>query len=66
MNIILNGKNVEVKNDCNIQLLLQELNFTKQRLAVEVNTEIIPRSKFDVYILKNNDNIEIVRAVGGG
>ncbi|WP_006788179.1 sulfur carrier protein ThiS [Thiorhodospira sibirica] len=46
--------------------LLTELNLVGQRLAVEINGEILPRSCFEDYCFKAGDRVEIVHAVGGG
>lgn len=46
--------------------LLEALELTGQRLAVEVNDEVIPRSEHSSRELREGDKVEIVRAVGGG
>jgi sulfur carrier protein len=66
MEIFLNGKPQQIENGCNIATLVKNLNSKNQRMAVEVNLEIIPRSQFDNYILSAGDKVEIVQAIGGG
>lgn len=66
MRIFLNGQATEVAENCKISPLLNQLGMDNQRLAVEVNQEIVPRSRFEEFSLKPEDKIEIVRAVGGG
>ena len=46
--------------------LVQQLELTGKRLAIERNGEIVPRSQFDVTPLADGDKLEIVGAVGGG
>lgn len=46
--------------------LVQHLELTGKRLAIERNGEIVPRSQFDVTQLADGDKLEIVGAVGGG
>ncbi len=46
--------------------LVQHLELTGKRLAIERNGEIVPRSQFDVTPLADGDKLEIVGAVGGG
>lgn len=46
--------------------LLQQLDMAGKRVAVEVNREIVPRSQHDDYTLTDNDQIEVVQAIGGG
>jgi len=66
MQISLNGQATEVAEPCKINQLLSQLGIENQRLAVEVNQEIVPRSRFAEFSLKPQDQVEIVRAVGGG
>ena len=66
MNIVLNGQNKQIDNNCNIEQLLINLDLDNKRLAVEVNQEIIPRGNFDKFILSELDKVEIVQAIGGG
>jgi sulfur carrier protein len=37
-----------------------------QRIAMEVNLEIVPRSTYEIHALQPGDRIEVVHAVGGG
>ena len=46
--------------------LVQALNLTGKRIAVEVNGEIIPKSRYAQTPVNADDRIEIVAAVGGG
>lgn len=39
---------------------------SEQRVAVELNEEIVPKAKYAETILKDGDSVEIVRFVGGG
>jgi sulfur carrier protein len=64
--ILLNGQPFEIIENYSIAQLLEQCNLTGQRLAVEINQNIIPRSQFESYFLANNDKVEIVRAIGGG
>ena len=66
MNILLNGKNHSIdKNTC-LGTLVKELDLTGKRLAVEINREIIPKSKHEQHVINEDDVIEIVYAIGGG
>ena len=66
MKIIVNGEAMEIDPNLTLQQLLEQLNFKQQRLAVELNLEIIPRSQYTNYTLKEGDRVEIVHAIGGG
>jgi len=64
--ITLNGENKSIKEDSNADELLELLEITSKRLAIEVNENILPRSQFQTYRFKANDKVEIVHAIGGG
>ena len=46
--------------------LLEKLDTSSQRVAVEVNEEIVPRATYGEAVLKDGDSVEVVRFVGGG
>jgi len=66
MQIILNGKKVETKEGSSIVELLTQLGIGLERVAVEVNMDIVPKAKYDSKILAEGDSVEIVHFVGGG
>jgi thiamine biosynthesis protein ThiS len=45
---------------------MHKLDIVHNKIALEINKEIIPRSQFEFRLLENGDQIEIVTAVGGG
>ena len=65
LSITLNGESITITSS-KLKDLLDSLNLQNKRYAVEINREIIPRSKHSSYQLSENDRIEIVEAVGGG
>ena len=66
MNIIINGEPKGYPSDTSIDTLLESLDLKNQRVAMEINKEIVPRSEYENYILSDGDAVEIVRAIGGG
>ena len=66
MNVLVNGESREVTDAHSINQLVDELGLMGKRFAVEVNNEIIPRSRYVNYRLQPGDKIEIVHAIGGG
>jgi len=62
----INGENQRIKVDSSVADLLAQLQILERRLAVEVNQEIVPRSQHARVIVQAGDQIEIVRAIGGG
>jgi sulfur carrier protein len=66
MHITVNGQSREVPDGATAAQLVEILELTGRRLAMEVNGEIVPRSRHDEHRLAAGDRIEIVHAVGGG
>lgn len=66
MNIVLNGEERGLDEALTLRALIDALELTGKRLAVEVNEEVVPRSEHGQYRLRDGDRVEIVRAIGGG
>jgi len=66
MHIVLNGDRREVPDDLTLAVLLETLDLSGRRFAVEINEELIPRSEHAGYTLQADDRVEIVQAIGGG
>ena len=66
MNIILNNDEQVVLESISISELLEKFKIDLEYMAVEVNQTIVPKSKYESFILKENDKVEIISAVGGG
>ncbi len=64
--LTLNGETMRLSSPNNLQQLLDTLHLGEKRVAVEVNREIIPRSRHAATRIREGDHIEIVRAIGGG
>ncbi|MCL0038364.1 sulfur carrier protein ThiS [Thermodesulfovibrionales bacterium] len=65
MRLKVNGEDYETKAET-IGQLLGELEIMPERVAVEVNLEVIKRADFGNYGLKDGDVAEIIYFVGGG
>lgn len=66
MNIQLNGESRDIPASSTAQDLVELLELTGKRLAMEVNLEIVPRTTYAEHALHAGDKIEIVHAIGGG
>ena len=66
MDMIVNGKPVQVEGAATVSQLLEQLGFAGKRVAVEKNGEIVPKSLHADTAISAADKIEIVVAVGGG
>jgi len=64
--IQLNGDSHEIKNGTNLNELLNKLKIQKNKVAIEVNGEIVEKKKYINIILNKGDKVEIVHFIGGG
>ena len=64
--IQLNGDPYEINDGTNLNELLNELKIQKNKVAIEVNGEIVEKNKFINLILNKDDKVEIVQFIGGG
>lgn len=63
--IKVNGQNTPF-SDISLKQLLENCNFNSEKVAVELNGEIVSKKDFDTTKIKDNDTIEVVSFVGGG
>ncbi len=63
--IKVNGKNYEI-DSVNLLEFIRSEKFDENKIAVELNGDIVKRGNYDQYILSDGDKIEIVCFVGGG
>ena len=66
MTLQINGESRNVTDGLTLAALIAQLGSKPDRVAVEVNLEIVPRDKWQDTILRNGDRLEIVHFVGGG
>ncbi|MDD2892942.1 MAG: sulfur carrier protein ThiS [Halothiobacillaceae bacterium] len=66
MQIFLNGEAHNLPEHSSVADLIEQLGLSGQRLAIELNGDIAPRSQHATLELKDGDKVEIVRAIGGG
>lgn len=66
MQISVNGEAMQLADGATLMDLLTLLKLQDVRVAVELNQEIVPRSRHAGQTLHEQDRIEIVHAIGGG
>ena len=66
MRIVLNGEVKDVPGECGLDKLLAHFSLPPQRIAIELNKEVIPRRDWNTVAIKEDDHIEVVHFVGGG
>ena len=64
--IQLNGDPYEISDRTNLDKLLNKLKIQKNKVAIEVNGEIVEKNKYQNLILNKGDKVEIVNFIGGG
>ena len=64
--IKLNGKIKSIMQDSNLSELLKKHKIPLNKVAIELNKEIIDKKKINKIKLNKNDKIEVVHFIGGG
>jgi thiamine biosynthesis protein ThiS len=66
LRILINGEGKECEEGISLSALIELLELQPQRIAIELNREVIRRADWKSTVLKNEDRLEIVHFVGGG
>lgn len=66
MHLFINGEPREFAGALTLSALLEQLGMKPDRVAVELNREIVPRDRWPAAALHDGDRLEIVHFVGGG
>ncbi len=66
MELMVNGKKLEVTEGATITALLEELKINPLRVAVQLNQEIVKRERYGETPLKAGDRLEIISFMAGG
>jgi len=64
--VTLNGAEREVADGTTVLALLEQAGIDRRRIAVEVNREVVPKTRHAQRVLATGDTVEIVTMVGGG
>ena len=64
--IKINGKIKSIIQDSTLYVVLKNLKIPLNKVAIELNEEIIDKKKINKIKLNKNDKIEIVHFIGGG
>jgi sulfur carrier protein len=66
MMLSINGESHEFPDGMTVAALVAHLGMKVDRVAVELNLEIVARASWEATALKGGDKLEIVHFVGGG
>ena len=64
--IVVNGKLLSVNLKFSLKNLIEKFKTPINKVAIELNEEIVDKKKISKIFLKNKDRIEIVHFIGGG
>lgn len=64
--VVINGETRAVPAGLDVSSLLAHLGLRTDRVAIERNLEILPRSAWEATSVQPGDRFEIVQLVGGG
>ena len=64
--ITVNGKQIQLTSEMSVADYLAQNNYQINRIAVEMNEEILPKYSYSETMLKDGDRLEVVTFVGGG
>lgn len=66
MRIEINGESRKVSDESYLSDLVRDLSLTPERIAIELNKEVVRRADWATTLMREGDRIEIVQFVGGG
>ncbi len=66
MTITVNGQKKDVPEGITVLGLLERLDIKRERVAVEVNEEIVLKATYGSTSVNEGDRIEVVQFMGGG
>ncbi|MBI3609278.1 MAG: sulfur carrier protein ThiS [Nitrospirae bacterium] len=66
MRLSVNGEGREFGKEMTVASLLEALGTPPERVAVELNLQILDQHDYSRTVLKDGDRLEIIRFVGGG
>lgn len=66
MDVTVNGEKRTLPEGTNVSELLELFQASAERVVVELNLTILKRAEHGATLLKEGDQVEIVRFVGGG
>ncbi len=66
MRFELNGETQSTQEPLTVLSLLERFELRERRVAVAINSEVVPKSRFTEVKIREGDSVEVIQAVGGG
>jgi sulfur carrier protein len=64
--VLVNGKEMDLPSGTTVSELLDQLNLSQTNVVVAISLVVVPKEKYPSTILNHEDQVEIIRLVGGG
>lgn len=64
--ITVNGQSIPLEQPLTVAEFLEQRHYQANRIAVELNGTIVPKSDYAAVMINDNDTLEVVSFVGGG
>ena len=66
MKVLVNGESREINREMNLREFLAHLSLPSERIAIELNKEVVRKKDWENIKINDADKIEIIHFVGGG
>jgi len=66
MRVVINGETKEIVNKVSLSELLKHFSLPSERIAIELNKEVVRKKDWESIKINDADKIEIIHFVGGG
>lgn len=64
--ITVNGEAKRVPAGSTVEQLIEQLDLPRQRVAIELNQQVVRRAEWGTAVVSEGDRLEVVHFVGGG
>jgi sulfur carrier protein len=66
MKVYINKKEMDIDRNDTISKLVERMHFSSRGIAIAVNQQIIPKSRWNYFQLNEKDTILLIKATQGG
>lgn len=66
MKVFINGETQEIPDEINLLELLRRFSLPQERIAVELNKQVVRKKDWETIKINDADRIEVIHFVGGG
>lgn len=66
MEILINGEKKQLASELNLAELLKHFDLPSERVAVELNKEVVRKKDWEDIKISDGDKLEVIHFVGGG